>query len=235
MIITAIDFETTSLDTTNCSIIETGIVSYDVAEGQILTVRSFLTKPNIGFRLAKEITYATGISDTMLHKYGIEFSKISANIIGLLKNSDFLVGHNALQFDAVVLANEFKRQGLEMNTPWIDTMIDLPVNTKGSRALTYMCADHGFLNPFPHRAVFDAMSCLQLLLKYPLDMVIRIASTEMVWLKANVSIDTKDLAKNLGYRWDDVNRYWVKQLRRFWLQDELDDVQDSGFEVIILN
>jgi len=66
-------------------------------------------------------------------------------------------------------------------------------------------------------------------------MVIRIASTEMVWLKANVSIDTKDLAKNLGYRWDDVNRYWVKQLRRFWLQDELDDVQDSGFEVIILN
>ena len=95
------------------------------------------------------------------------------------------------------------------------TDLPLPEDLK-TRKLSHLAADHGFLNPFPHRALFDALTSLRLLSSYPLEEVIRYAGAPAVTLVAwNLPFERKDEAKNAGFQWDPAARRWFKTVKDF--------------------
>jgi hypothetical protein len=109
--------------------------------------------------------------------------------------------------------------------------IDYPPHI-GSRRLSYIAADHGFVNPFSHRALFDVMTMLNVLSAYELPKVIENALCPKIEIMAHVLYENREKAKKLGYRWE--NRLWSKVIRenRFNYEEEL--AASEGFKITIL-
>jgi hypothetical protein len=106
---------------------------------------------------------------------------------------------------------------------WIDTLEDIPYPARigENRTLIYLCAVHGFLNPFSHRAVHDAMAAAKLLRCYPLDDVVRRSRAPRIRLMAwGLPYDRREEAKTLRFHWDPARKVWFKEIREY----ELDSV-----------
>ena len=76
-----------------------------------------------------------------------------------------------------------------------------------------MAADHGFLNPFPHRAVTDALTMLKLAGMYDWDETIKRSKSPIRTLIANVSFENKDLAKSAGFHWIAETKQWMLDIK----------------------
>ena len=99
-------------------------------------------------------------------------------------------------------------------------MIDIPYpSVIRTRSLTALCAEHGFLNPFPHRALFDVAAMFKLLSNYDINRIVEIAKTPIIWIRARVSYDARQKAKDEKFMWDPNNKFWVRQVRGFNLKD----------------
>src|SRR5690606_9794451 len=96
--------------------------------------------------------------------------------------------------------------------PWIDTKCDIPQKGKSS-SLVYMAADHGFVNPFPHRALHDVFTMLKLAGHYDLDEALQLARSPYITLVAEVSFDDRDKAKSAGFHWDPKRKLWTQRVR----------------------
>jgi DNA polymerase-3 subunit epsilon len=153
------------------------------------------------------------------------------------------VAHNA-PFDRGFLLAELDRHQIAApvlrGLPWIDTLHDIPFATQpDSKKLKYLASDHGFINPFAHRAVFDVLTMLRVLSEYDLSTVVGRAQTPDIIIRAVVPHPKrdgglgKDKAKLAGFRWQDVDgkQYplmWVKKIKESELgveQAKLPDYQ----------
>ncbi len=229
MRVLAIDFETTGLDPRAHRIIEIGAALWDTDRKSVLQVRSALIVPPSGAdptAIDPIVEKHTGIRHEDLIEFGETFPDVARALGQLCEDADvrFLVGHNAREFDRSFLLAELGRFGCEgswaealARLPWLDTMTDLPLpEDLKTRKLSHLAADHGFLNPFPHRALFDALTSLRLLSSYPLEEVIRYAEAPAVTLVAwNLPFERKDEAKNAGFQWDAAGRRWLKTVKDF--------------------
>jgi DNA polymerase-3 subunit epsilon len=235
MLLFGIDLETTSVDTKTAQIVEVGWALYDTNFNQIVDCGSRIISPRFlsGVNYS-EVENITGISEGMISKYGVVFGKWYEEVFGLIAGADFFVAHNGNSFDRPIFERHLTIGGDAINNkPWIDTLRDIPFSFNvGSKSLINLCAVHGFLNPFPHRALFDVASMLKLLSLYDLTEIIRRASSPIVWLRALVSIENKEKAKKRHYIWDKVNRFWVKQIKDFEKETE---VFEADFETTTLN
>lgn len=225
----AIDLETNGLDPRKDRIIEIGAALWDTERKAALQARSHLIHPPAGTDeafLEERITKLTGITFDDLVEFGEPFPDVARPLGQLCEDAEvrFLVGHNAREFDRSFLLAELGRFGCEgtwaealAQLPWLDTMTDLPLpEDLKARKLSHLAADHGFLNPFPHRALFDALTSLRLLASYPLEEVIRFAEAPAVTLVAwNLPFERKDEAKNAGFQWDAAGRRWIKTVKDF--------------------
>ncbi len=225
----AIDLETSGLDPRKDRIIEVGAALWDTDRKVALQARSHLIHPPTGSDesfLEERITQLTGIAFEDLVEFGETFPDVARALGQLCEDADvrFLVGHNAREFDRSFLLAELGRFGCQgswaetvTRLPWLDTMTDLPLpEDLKTRKLSHLAADHGFLNPFPHRALFDALTSLRLLSSYPLEEVIRYAGAPAVTLVAwNLPFERKDEAKNAGFQWDPAARRWFKTVKDF--------------------
>lgn len=228
-----VDVETTGLDLTTSNIIELGYALYERGNPTPLVMKSDLVK--VEGVLDEEITKITGITDEMLAEFGREPVDVFAEFLDMVHQTrpEFFAGHNALEFDKPILANNLKRANLQLpNLCWLDTRIDLPLeyNPK-SVSLIYMAADHNFLNPFPHRALFDVLTCGKLISHYPFEKLLAIINSPIVRIRAVVSYDNRGKASKRGFRWDADNRIWVKTIRSISLPKEQ---SQADFQIVIL-
>jgi DNA polymerase-3 subunit epsilon len=233
MLLLGIDLETNSLDTATAEIIEIGYAMFDTEHEAIVRYGGGLVTPrNSDWEFAPGGPGNITVDEIIFN--GLPFEEYCRRDLELFLNfADALVGHNILAFDLPILQRFYPKAGREIRPiTVIDTMIDLPLRHHNtSKSLVNLCAENGFVNPFPHRAIFDIAATFKLMSMYNFAEVWSSATTPLIWLCAAVSFDDKDKARNRKYRWDSVNRLWVKQIREFKKNQE---IEAAEFDVALL-
>jgi DNA polymerase-3 subunit epsilon len=202
MYLLGIDTETTGLAVGKEDVIEIGAVLYDVKARQPVKILSEIIKTDK--TITEFITNLTGITNDHIKEFGIDKSEIYPRLTEMAEKAVACVAHNA-PFDRDHLA----ANGWETNKPWIDTVNDIPYESKMKyRELTYLAAHKGFINPFPHRAVTDVLTMFKVIEGYDLGKVVEDLKIPVKTIKALVSFADKDLAKAEGFKW--IDKQWVK-------------------------
>ena len=156
-----------------------------------------------------------------------------------LTKAEAFVAHN-VAFDRTWL--EHKAPELTNTIPWIDTLhdIDWSKTDVRSRHLPYLCAEYGFINPFPHNAMADVWAMLRVLDEFEIAEVYERSKSPMVTVAALVDFEQKDKAKEQKYRWQSYNdreypKRWVKVIKECDLDREQEVCKTAGFEIRIID
>lgn len=237
MLLLGIDLESDSLDTQTASVLEFGIVLYDWDTKTPVKIISELIDPGFNsdeeYSVPDEITSITGITTEQVLAFGDSERDVLSRLAILEKYADYYVGHNCNMFDRPLLEARRRKHGLdEWPSNWIDTIVDVkyPPLIK-TRNLKHLAAEHGFLNPLPHRAVFDVLTMFKVMEQYDLEAIIARSNEPTVYLQAIVSFDEKEKAKERGYRWFSSRKIWWKA---FKLSDSLVEAEECGFKTMAM-
>lgn len=222
MIILGLDFETTGLDFLTDRITEIGAVLWDTDTGKPLRLFNTLVNHDDAPVITPEIERLTGITQAMIDQFGVPVDVAVRGLLILMKSADAVVAHNGTGFDRPMLEAQIKRLDWTWQEPqWIDTATDVPYPPHiTTRKLVHLAAEHGFLNPFAHRAQFDVLTMLTILQRYNIAEVIDIARQPNITLEAQVSYDDRDKAKSRGYRWHSESRTWRKTIKEGQIEAE---------------
>lgn len=158
--ITAIDIETTGLNSSSDRIIEVGAVK--MVRG-IETCR-FSELINPGIPIPGKITELTGIRDSMLQT--ARDSKAVLQDFYVFIGTDCLIGHNIL-FDYGFLKQYYANVHMEFERSGIDTLrLSKRFHPEfASRSLSAMCRSYEITNRNAHRAADDAQAAGELYVK----------------------------------------------------------------------
>lgn len=229
----ALDTETTGFDFETDRIIELGYALWE--DGKILATESKFVYRD-GFPSSDPMAFrAHGISEETLKEFGFDPKDVFMSMKRLISlwRVDFIVGHNIKEFDIPFLKSDMNKEGLEIFArPMLDTRCDLPFEVPpDSNKLKYMAADFNFLNPFPHRALFDALTCLKVLEKFDLTKVIEYSLIPSITIEAKVSYDTREKARARKFFWAPKEKKWLKKIKESELSQEI-SLADFKIEVI---
>ena len=232
MLFLGLDLETTGLLAFEEHITEIGWVLYDPLAKKPLSIRNELVWDRSYPPLTDFITELTGITNSDLEKYGVSPKEAMVTLLTDLRRCTHVVAHNA-PFDKSFIEVEFDRQELTLpNLKWIDTSKDVPYpKSITTRKLVHLAAEHGFVNPMAHRAVTDVLTMLKVLESYDPATVVKWSESPTVKIKAMVTRDNKDLAKERGYRWDSQAVSWFKEIKEFQITDE---INSSPFKIVVI-
>ena len=213
-----VDLETTGLDSSKDKIIEFGVVEFGLVEGQapiLLGMYGGLEDP--GVPLSQEIKDLTGLTDEALKGQSIRWDFAMA----AWKRASVVVAHNA-QFDRSFLMSRPDFAAAPKH--WACTMrhIDWSAKGFGTKKLTYLAADHGFVNPFAHRAAFDCATTFRLAAPHMRELINNSYEPEFKIIAAGSPFESKDILKKKGYIWDNDNRVWHKTVLSNKAQAERD-------------
>jgi DNA polymerase-3 subunit epsilon len=211
-----IDYETTGLDPVVDNIIEVGAVIWDTELHVPLVLENFFVK--WGTPISAEITAINGVTDDFVETFGLSPSEGLSRIHTLEWQTAANVAHNGAAFDRPFhrdwLRRVYDHYGRDDQRLWIDTQNDIDyAEDVPTRKLTYLAAEHGFLNPFAHRAVFDVLTMMVIFDKYPLPEIIYSAQQPNILVQALVSYDNKEQAKEMRFRWDGDNKRWIRTFK----------------------
>lgn len=218
MLILGLDLETSGLDWQKDQIIEVGAVLWDTeSQSPKKIVNELIYYDNLD--LPQEVQNITGIKSSDLKEYGVPLSDVLKSVSKLESKAEFLVGHNAVNFDSLFLNQAFEAYQMpKLKKPWIDTLTDVPYQQEiKTRKLTYLASEHGFVNPFSHRALFDVLTMLKLLAHYSIEEIVVLQNSPLVKVLAHVSYDDRDKARRLGFRWDPQQRHWYTEVKEAML------------------
>jgi DNA polymerase-3 subunit epsilon len=241
MIVCGIDLETSGLTKEKDEILEVAWIIKPILDPKPLLVKTYYVYHPGVLEVSEEIYELTKITRRHLDKGRHLCDVVDELESDLVRHAvDFVVAHNGLAFDKPFLeAKHFSAYLSKL--PWLDTKIDLrfPKSCKMTN-LTYLAAFHGFLNPFPHSAVFDVATMLKLLdtrLEEDGMDVFHRARTPVKFVQAMVGYNERELAKKRGYQWEQSGgrtfpKSWVKQLREFDVDTE---IREAGFPVTVLS
>jgi DNA polymerase III epsilon subunit-like protein len=237
MILLGIDTESTGLDVKEDRIIEVGAVIYDTFEMVPLDVYSQFIIPSIP--LEDGWVSPTGIPKEWLYKYGVSLPEAFGKIQCMMANAspDAVVAHNGEAFDKPLIFNELARHkimGHALETAhWLDSRHDIPFTEDvTSRRLRHLAADHGIMNPFEHRALFDVLTMLKILDKYAIEEVYEQSKQPWITIRALTDYDNRQKAKDLRYNWD--GKIWTKKIKQKDLDNELKQAMTKGFKITVL-
>lgn len=246
MLILGLDFETTwdqpigggQLDTAKARILEIGAVLWDtVARAPMLMMSEFIWDGNLE-GVTPELEELNGITPALLEEYAIEPEEGLKKLNNLTATASHIVAHNGNNFDRPIYYNECKRKDLLASTlPWIDSREDIPYSKKilkilPGRKLELLAPLHGFINPFPHRALTDVLSMMTILSKYDIDEVIAISQVPTITIRANVQMQDREQAKKRGYQWNPDKKWWTKQIKKNKYEGEIADAPFTITEII---
>lgn len=215
MLVLGLDLETSGLSYENDQIIEIGAVLWNTeTQAPKKIFNELIYYDNLS--LPSEVEAITGISADDLKKYGIPLSDALKTLKSLVDQAEYLVGHNAVNFDSLFLDQAYQTYQMpKLKKPWIDTMTDVPYPQEiKTRKLSYLAAEHQFINPFQHRALFDVLTTLKLLAKYDIEEILTLQSSPLVTVLAHVSYDERDKARRIGFRWDPQKRHWFSEVKQ---------------------
>lgn len=228
MEILGLDFETTGLNTETDRVIEVGAVIFDTQRKRPIRIFNEIIWADSYPALTDEISFLTGLTKSDIARFAKPPGEVWARIQAAVKQFPVVMAHNGFGFDFPLLENELKRFAIEVpQFLKVDSTLDIPYPPEITvRKLTYLAAEHGFVNPFAHRAVFDVLTMLKLLDKYDFDAIYKRAQTPAVKVIAKVNYDNKDKAKAFGFYWDKDNKQWFKFMRQM-------DVDKTRFDFAI--
>lgn len=242
MIVCGLDFETTGLDAKRDRVIEIGAALWDTSTAVPLKLLSCLCAdqhtPN---PFPPEIVEITGLTYEMVMNYGVLSQVAFAELTSLAGRAEAVIAHFGASFDKDFYLSECARTGVTpIDLTWIDTAIDLKFPQRMfTRNLTHLAAEHGFLNPFTHRAVFDVLTMLRIFQNYDPVAALEYARQPIQTLEALVSYDDRQLAKDRNYRWlprpgapPEAKKAWLKDMRQ---SDADKEIAEAGFPVKIIN
>ncbi len=215
-----VDVETTGLEAADDKdvITEVGAVLWDVPTCRPLAMLSATIALEPARELTEDIQRLTGITPEMVAApIGRPETEVLVELMRLAELAGWYVAHNA-PFDRSFLTAAAERNFLELpQRPWIDTSADVPYPAgMQTRKLVHLAAEHGFLNPLAHRAVFDVLTMLKLVGRYPFEEITAIAKSPPVLLVGRHAFEQNNLAKACGFRWDASRKEWTRLVK--WAQ-----------------
>lgn len=215
MRILGVDFESTGLDTAKDRIIEIGAILWD-GTGKALRIFSTLVEPDDGFQVPEVITKLTGITTEDIANHGFGPTVALRDLNSLIYDADFVCAHNGEMFDRPLWRAECNRHEINSDSePWIDTRLDIPWREDVKMtSLSLLAAQHGFLNPFPHRAVFDVATMGKLLFMHDVAAVIESAKQPVVTIVSMAPFEKKDEVKEAGFYWQPQTKTWERRMRK---------------------
>lgn len=236
MLVLGFDTETTGLDTAKEHIIEIGAVLWDTEKGKPVDMMNRLIRIADGIKLEHKITELTGIVLEDLTNYGVAFNIIALQFIAMVNQAEAIVAHNGNLFDKPIMISNCERHNVNSEPIakklWVDTTCDIEFPPEiMTRKLTHLAAEHGFLNPFAHRAIFDVLTMMKIAQRYDWQQIIRYAKTPSVELIANTNFQQKELAKKLNYRWNGEKKIWTKSVKLFQVDQEREAATLAGFTI----
>lgn len=225
------------VDTKTDRVIEIGAVLWDWDLGQPVKVLSELVDEVDRLPISEEVEMITGINDSCLEKWGAKGTTIH-EVLGKLKElmekADYLMAHNGIGYDIPMLRAMFHRYDMEMpEKVWIDTMVDIeyPKQMKG-RSMALLEHSHGFINPFPHRAVTDVLSMLKIASQYDVKRMIKMAESPRVTLVAALKApnwkdpaqvtefnEVKNKVAKSRFKWNPGTKKWTKEIHKVLLDE----------------
>ncbi len=213
-----VDLETTGLNPSEDSIIEVGLIDVLVSTDKkpiIGGMYSGLQDP--GEPLSAEISEITGLTDDVLSGEKIDWDIVK----GYLHRADVLIAHNA-EFDRGFLSVVPALR--DIRKPWACSVrhIDWREKKFASSKLQYLAADHGFVNPFAHRALFDCATTFRLVTPHLQELLKNSRDAEFEVFAVGSPFESKDVLKSAGYRWDSERRVWRKRVMAHRIQVERD-------------
>lgn len=210
MILLSLDFETTGLDFEKDRVIEVGAVLYSTGQKKCLENFGCLVKSDV--LITPEITEITSIHPSAVDRFGYDQYEIFDSLQAMLEECDAVVGHNVLRFDKPMYEAWARRNSFEiLEKLWIDTMIDIKGHE--GKKLSYLAADHGIINHFPHSAMADAQTVLIIVEKYDIMSLIDRAKTPTVYIQAHHKRHENDLVKKVKFRWNPEHKVWWKAVK----------------------
>lgn len=211
-----VDVETTGLDPKQDRIIEVGILEFAVeGDGVPQLVQTYGGLQDPGVPISEEIQRLTGLTPAVLAGQSIAWDLVRR----WLGRASIVIAHNA-DFDRAFFEASGELTGLSLH--WACSMrhIDWRQKNYSSLALNYLAADHGFVNPFAHRAVFDCATTFRLVAPHLREMTQRSYEREYLLKAVGSPFETKDILRQRGYRWDANERCWSKVVGETALEGE---------------
>lgn len=236
MIVAGFDLETTGLSLENDHIIESAVVLWDTERKAPMAVYSEMIHGDHIQPLEAIITELTGITDLDLQTYGKPVTEVLNKTTAMLDRGEFIVAHNGNMFDKGMYANNCARHHIPSSgKPWIDSVCDVQFPlTVTTRRLKHLAAEHNFVNPFAHRALFDVLTMLTVLKDYDWAQIVTYAKAPNLTVKAETSFQQKELAKKQNYMWNNEQKIWYKTIKDFQLDDIKKAAKEAGFAVTVL-
>jgi DNA polymerase-3 subunit epsilon len=211
-------------------VIEIGAVLWDWDSRQPVKILSELTDEVDRLPISEEVELITGINDSMLSKWALKGDEIRnclKDLANLMEKADYLMAHNGTGYDRPMITGMFKRYDISMpETIWIDTMSDIEFPKKiNGRSLAMLEHSHGFVNPFPHRAVTDVLAMLKVATNYSLPRMIQLAKSPTVTLVASLDApnwrNQKEVAEfnaiknkvaRSRFKWNPTSKQWRRDV-----------------------
>lgn len=209
-----LDLETTGLSSDKDKIIEIGLLEFVLGESgipQITNLYGALEDPMQP--LSPEIQKLTGLTDEALKGQKINWPYVRE----ILERSSIVIAHNAA-FDSAFCAQREELVGLNLHWGCSQKHIDWEGKGHRTKALNYLAADHGFVNPFAHRALFDCATTFRVMEPYFAELVERSYLNEVRVWATGAAFETKEKLRLARYRWDAGVRVWFKDI----LEDTLE-------------
>jgi len=230
MLIAGVDFETTGLSPVDNRIIEVGCVLWDTERATPVQFYHDFVDPEEP--ISQEISGITNITQDMINDYSVRQEMAVLKTCDFLSRADFVLAHNA-PFDREFLQESCHRLAIAPpKKVWINSVTDVPYPEKiATRKLTHLAAEHGFVNPFAHRALTDVLTMLRLVDKYNWQEIAALAAEPNVVIKAEGGYAIKDLAKASGFYYNPDKKAWFKNIKESKLQAEREKCQLKGFAV----
>lgn len=214
-----VDLETTGLDPLKDQVVEVGLIEFAVSPDSAGGLRAGMTGgysalQDPGRPLPPEVAKLTGLSDDLLVGQSVDWTVVRKT----LSRASVVIAHNAA-FDRAFLERRPELDGIKPH--WACSVKHINWRQHGfkTRALNYLAADHGFVNPFAHRALFDCATTFRLIAPYLEELIRRSYLREYLVSATGAAFETKDILRINGYRWNPESRVWAKNL----LEDELEE------------
>lgn len=218
---------------------EIGAVMWDWNKSQPVQIYSELIDEPDRLPISEELKELTGLDDEILSKWGAKGEQIRiklAQLNELIEKADYLMAHNGKGYDIPMLDAMFNRYGMKMaEKTWIDTLTDIEYPTKiKNRSMAMLEYEHGFINPFSHRAVTDVLTMLKIASQYSIERMIQLAQSPIVKIIAQLKapnwknkqeVETFNQVKHKvaqsKFRWSPQEKIWYKEVHQIHIDEGL--------------